>query len=506
MNVPERNETRIPPSLDPPPQQIQEMGMAAIQLMAKYFAELPSKPILTHTSSDAIREQLDQQLPVTGQEFDTLLMTIQDAIFPSSRHNGHPRFFGYIASPGTPATAIADLLASTLNPNVTSWRSAPGPTEVERLTIQWIKEIIGYDPEGEGIFVSGGSIANFCAIAAARRAKAPIHVTDVGAQALTQVMRIYISEEGHYSTRKAAGLLGIGRGNVREIKTNSHFQIDVQALRDAIEEDLVDGYLPICVVGTPGTVQLGSCDPLNEIADVAAEYNLWFHVDACYGGFAALAPSKRHLFQGIERADSVALDPHKWLFLPSDCSCILYRDPAQARATFGFDTDYVTIMADAPDEAFAFWDFGPELTRRFRALKTWMMLSHVGTKALGEAVENNCACARYLAELVNQADDFEMLAPVELSIFCFRYVPPALKLSYTPTERAVIDEELNGLNEQILKQLQKGGSSYLSNANVGGHFALRGCVVNFRTTYEDMAILLDDIRQVAHAIQEDSES
>mgnify|MGYP002713036037 CR=1 FL=1 len=502
MAYTENNQKNIPPSLDPSPEQIQENGQAAIQLIAEYFDKLPTVPILPDTSSDAIREKLDSQLPVGGQDFDTVLATVQDVIFPSSRHNGHPRFFGYVASPGTAATAIADLLASTLNPNVTSWRSAPGPTEVERLTIQWIKQIIGYVPEAEGLFVSGGSIANLCAVAAARHAKAPINVTKIGGQALNKVMRIYISEEGHHSISKAAGLLGIGRDNVVPVKTNQRFQIDVQALRAAIEEDLTAGYLPFCVVGTPGTVQLGTCDPLEAVADVAAKYNLWFHVDACYGGFAALAPSKRHLFAGIERADSVALDPHKWLYLPSDCSCILYRDPAQARATFGFETDYINVMAEAPDEAYAFWDFGPELTRRFRALKTWMMLSHVGTKALGEAIEENCACARHLAKLVAQSDDFEMLAPVELSIFCFRYLPPALKAKYAVAsldERAAIDDELNVLNEHILKRLQTGGSSYLSNAKIAGCFALRGCVVNFRTTREDMAVLLDDIRDVVHA-------
>ncbi len=245
-----------------------------------------------------------------------------------------------------------------------------------------------------------------------------------------------------------------------------------------------------------GTVSTGACDDLEAIADVAARYGLWLHVDANYGGFAALAPSKRHLFRGIERADSVGLDPHKWLYVPSDCGCILYRDPARARAVFGHEAEYIRVLANDADEAFAFWDYGPELSRRFRALKVWMMLSHVGTRDLGQAVEENCACAQYLAQLVEASSDFEMMAPVELSIFCFRYIPPTLKKAASP-------EAIDNLNERILTVLQKGGSSYLSNARLNGRFALRGCVLNFRTTKADIEILLNDVRQIGQSLTSD---
>jgi len=291
---------------------------------------------------------------------------------------------------------------------------------------------------------------------------------------------------------------------VRVVAVDERLRIDVRDLARAIEEDLARGYQPFCVVASPGTVGTGACDPLDAVADVAARHDLWFHVDACYGGFAALAPSKRKLFRGIERADSVALDPHKWLYVPSDCSCVLYRDPARARATFGHDADYIRVLAHhADDEAYAFWDYGPELTRRFRALKVWMMLAHVGTRALGEAIEGNCRCARRLAELVEASADCELLAPVELSIFCFRYVPPALKaelVGASPDRRAALDRALDALNERILADVQRGGSSYLSNATVGGRFALRGCVLNFRTTERDMEILLEDVRRAGRRL------
>jgi glutamate/tyrosine decarboxylase-like PLP-dependent enzyme len=236
------------------------------------------------------------------------------------------------------------------------------------------------------------------------------------------------------------------------------------------------------------------------MTEVARRFDLWMHVDASYGGFAALAPSARNLFDGMSEADSVALDPHKWLYLPVDCGCVLYRDAETARATFAHEAEYTRVMEREADEAFAFWDYGPELSRRFRALKVWMMLKGVGVRALGEAIENDLACARHLAALVQASEDFEMLAPVELSIFCFRYVPRKIKLalaSANEAERARFNDELDALNERLLVELQQDGSSYLSNARLNGRFCLRGCVMNYRTTLRDMEMLVDDLRRVA---------
>src|SRR5207237_697152 len=220
-------------------------------------------------------------------------------------------------------------------------------------------------------------------------------------------------------------------------------------------------------------------DSLAEVADLARQFDLWMHVDASYGGFAVLADPAKHLFAGLSQADSVALDPHKWLYLPIDCGCVLYRDPEAAHATFGYEAEYIRVLDQQTDEAFAFWDYGPELSRRFRALKVWMTLKGVGLRSLGWAIEKDLACARYVESLVKASEDFEMLAPVELSIFCFRYVPVALKRALKTgdeLERRRIDEELDGLNERLLIALQRDGSSYLSNVRLRGRFALRGCV------------------------------
>jgi glutamate/tyrosine decarboxylase-like PLP-dependent enzyme len=487
-------------SLDPSADEIRRWGSAAIEAMASYLDSIRDRRVYPITTARQIREKLDRALPDEGVDFDRLLETFNDVIVATSRHNGHPRMFGYVQAPGTAIAAIADLLASTLNANLTAWRSAPAAVEIERLTIDWIKQILGVEAHAAGLFVSGGSMANLAALAAARRAKAPEDLTSKGAQCLHQAMRVYISEETHHSVAKAAALLGLGRDNVRTVGVDERFKIRIGDLVAKITEDLEAGHLPFCVVANAGTVMTGAFDSLAQVSQVARRFNLWMHVDASYGGFAVLAHSARDLFDAMHEADSVALDPHKWLYLPVDCGCVLYRDAAAARATFAHEAEYTRVLEQEPDEAFAFWDYGPELSRRFRALKVWMMLKGVGLRALGAAIEKDLACARHLERLVRASEDFEMLAPVELSIFCFRHVPPRLKralASADEMERGRIDEQLDALNERLLIELQRDGSSYLSNARIGGRFSLRGCVMNYRTTLRDMEILLEDLRRVA---------
>ncbi|MFL6540675.1 MAG: pyridoxal phosphate-dependent decarboxylase family protein [Chthoniobacterales bacterium] len=468
--------------LDPSPEEIRRWGNAATAVMADYLGSIRDERVYPTTSSREIRDQLDPTLPRDGSNFDELLATFRDTIIPLTRQNGHPRMFGYVQSPGTVIAALADLLASMLNANLTAWRSAPSAVELERLTIDWIRQILGFAQGAGGLFVSGGSIANLSALATARHAKAK--------DSLGKPLRIYASTETHHSIAKAAALLGIGGESVRSIAVDNHFKLRIADLVAQISADRAAGDLPFFVVGNAGTVNTGACDPLSEIREVADRFGLWMHVDASYGGFAILADSAGARFAGIEQADSVALDPHKWLYLPVDCGCVIYRDPTAARATFAHDAEYTRVIGQEADEAFAFWDYGPELSRRFRALKVWMLLKGVGLDSLGEAIEKDLACARHLESLVRASDDFEMLAPVELSIFCFRHRPKHL------ANACDFDE----WNELLMLALQRDGSSYLSNVTINGRFALRGCVMNYRTTPRDMEILLDDLRRVAQSI------
>ncbi|HEY3439620.1 MAG TPA: pyridoxal-dependent decarboxylase [Paludibaculum sp.] len=474
--------------LSPGSAEIRRMCEEAAGFMTGYYDGLRARRVMPEVSSAELRGLIVEPLPRRGMEFDALLGVVRDVIVQYSRHNGHPRFFGYVASPGTAVGAVGEMLTATLNANVTSWRSSPAAAEIEHVTVNWLKEMLGYPESALGLFVSGGSMANFSALAAARSAKGPADVSQAGLCASGRRMRVYVSEEAHFSSRKAAGLLGIGEANVVLVGTDGQCRMDVDHLRRLVCVDEEAGYLPLCVVGSAGTVSTGAFDPLAEIGAIAEAHNLWFHVDAAYGGFAALAHSTRALFRGIEAADSVTLDPHKWAYLPTGVGCVLYRDAAWARKAFAHDADYTRVIGHERDESFAFWDYGPELSRRFRALGLWLLLKHVGAEALGAAIEQNMACARYVEELVRGSDDLEMLAPVGLSVFCFRYAPKGFA------------GDLDALNERVLVELQRDGSSYLSNARVGGRFALRGCVLNYRTTARDMEVMVEDVRRVGRVV------
>jgi glutamate/tyrosine decarboxylase-like PLP-dependent enzyme len=460
------------------PEQIRELGRAALDRIAAYYEGLPCRPILVPTTSDALRAALDEPLPQAGMDFGAILEALEATVFRYSRHNAHPRFFGYISSPGTPVNAIGSMLQSALNINVTCWRSGPAATEIEHVTVNWLKEMLGYPEDAVGLFTSGGSMANFTGIAAALAAKAPVNVTREGVAAIGAPMCLYVSEEGHFSVAKAAGMLGLGEAWVRRVRVDRQMHIDLADLDRLVAADRAAGRIPFCVVANAGTTATGAVDPLGEVSDYARAQGLWLHVDAAYGGFAALAPSARHLFDRIGEADSVALDPHKWLYLPVGCGCVLYKDPAAARAAFSHAADYTRAIGLERDEAFAFWDYGPELSRPFRALDLWLLIKFAGVGRLAEAIEQNIACARHFAGLVDASDDFEMLAPAELSVFCFRY-------------KHASDAD----HERILVNLQRAGSTYLSNATVHGRFALRGCVLNYRTTERDMEQVLDDVRR-----------
>ena len=493
--------TRTPTaSLEPSSDELRRWGETVLDLMVRYHQGLRDRRLAPSTTSREIRAGLDRQLPEEGAGLAATLQEFEERLLPFARHNGHPRMFGYVQSPGVAVATFADLLASMLNANLTAWRSAPGPVEIERLAVEWVRDMVGAHPAGDGIFVSGGSMANFSALAAARRMKAPIDLSRKGAHALPRAMRLYVSTQTHHSVAKAATLLGIGSDHVREVPVDGAHRMRVDALEAMIEEDRRSGHQPFCVAGTAGTVETGAIDPLDALAGVAERHGLWFHIDASYGGFAALTPAVRPKFSAFAKADSLALDPHKWMYLPVDCGCVLFRDPAAAPATFAHQAEYMRVMDSAPAEMFAFWDHGPELSRRFRALKVWMMLRAVGLGPLRAAVEKDLACAAALAGKVDASHDLERLAPVELSIVCFRHVPEPAKRAFessSGTGREAVERRLDAWNERLLVALQRDGSSYMSNASVGGRLALRACIMNHRTTLEDMDVLLADLRRLA---------
>src|SRR5687768_13400859 len=291
------------------------------------------------------------------------------------------------------------------------------------------------------------------------------------------------------SSSKAADILGLGRDQVHVVDCDNDQRLCVHSLSREIERDHAEGLRPCCVVASAGTVNTGVVDPLEDVGLVAEELNLWFHVDGAYGAPGVLDTRKKHLFRGLALADSVSLDPHKWLYVPVDAGCLLFRDPNPVKATFSTeDADYIKVHGHSDDEAFAYWDYGVELSRRFRALKVWLTLSYYGVRRIAQAVTNDISLAAYMGELVFGAEDLELLAPVELSICCFRCVPAGWNKS---------DPRLDQLNERIMSRVQTSGRAYLSNATVNGRFALRACITNFRTTKSDIELTLQAIRDAA---------
>jgi aromatic-L-amino-acid/L-tryptophan decarboxylase len=500
-----KNNTQSRPaeaSLDISQAEMHELSSRVTQLVTEYFSEVSTLPVFPETSGGKTIDEIGATLPLAGEPLERLLEDCR-TIIANSRHNGHPRFFGYVASPATAPGAFADLIASALNTNLTSWRSGPAATEIERTVITWLASLIGYgsdDRPAHGLLTSGGSMANMTALLMAHRAKAEPNLAAAGLWN-SAPMTVYASEQIHMSIPKAADILGIGRAQVRLIPCDDQFRINTGLLRETIAGDLKNGLKPFCVVGSAGTVNTGAVDPLNEIAAVAGEFNLWFHIDGAYGALATLDETKRPLFRGLDAADSISLDPHKWLYVPIDSGCLLFRDEARARAAFSFDgADYIKVHEQNEDEAFAFWNYGPELSRRFRALKIWLTLRYFGVERIARAISEDCALAAYLGEQVEAAADFELVAAPKLSICCFRYVPPELRTrlqSSNEAKRGEVDAELDQLNTQIMNAVQRGGRAYLSSATIRGLFALRACVTNFRTTRADIDETLEIIREAA---------
>jgi aromatic-L-amino-acid decarboxylase len=478
---------RTQSSLDVSDEALNKISSEATRLVCEYLKTISERPVRAENYAGKTLESIDVELSAEGVPLEQLIAECR-RVMDLSRHNGHPRFFGYVASPSTPIGAYADLIASALNANITCWRSGPAGTEIERMVVRWLGSLIGYDSDAKGLLTSGGSMANMIALLIASRRKSGTAIAQKGLWNSGPPMTLYASEEVHLSIAKAADILGFGRDQVRVIACDERQRMRVDLLRQRIEADLREGLRAFCVVASAGTVNTGAVDPLADIADVAREFDLWFHIDGAYGAPGVLDDRKKHLFAGLERADSVSLDPHKWLYVPVDAGCLLFRDDAAAKAAFNTeDADYIKTHGYTDEEAFAFWDYGIELSRRFRALKVWLTLQYYGSRRIAEAISGDISLAAYLGEIVDDAADFELLAPVELSICCFRYVP----------RRGLSDAELDRLNEGIMERVQKGGRAYLSNATVSGRFALRACITNFRTSKADIDEMVTAVREAA---------
>lgn len=443
------------------------------QLALDYLASIDQRPCIPNISGSVASGFFAGPLPEKGMG----LAALDDLpkVIAASRAQG-PRFFGYVLGSGEPVAASADLLASILNQNVTAWRSGPAAVSLEHLVVQWMAQAIGCG-EFRGSLTGGGSSANLMALAMAREARLPANE-----HGIREAGTVYTSEQAHMSTPKAVALLGIGRENLRIIPCDEAFRIRIDLLRRSIDDDIRGGKTPIAIVGSAGTVATGSIDPLEELAQVARETGAWFHIDGAYGALAAIA--RPEWFAAMDAADSISLDPHKWLYQPLDCGCLLFRDPSRARRAFSFTGDYARSLTEDQVEGFSFFDESIELSRRFRALKVWLSLRYHGLSSFRQQIQNDLDCANHLAYLLAENAEMELMAPVPLSAVCFRYVPRSMPLS---------DAQLDALNLRILQLVLRRGRVYFSNATIHDRFALRVCIVNHRTTLADVEEVISEV-------------
>ena len=457
-------------------EQFRELIERVASLARQYLDELDSRPTLPHTSAAETESLFHKSLPEIGLGM-AACDDLVEVIRLSRVQNG--RFFGYVLGSGEPVGAAADLLASALNQNVTAWRSGPAAATIERTVVEWIAGAIGC-PGFRGSLTGGGSPANLMGLAIAREAKMPVNESGFASADVT----VYASQEVHMSIPKAIALLGIGRRNLRLIATDENYRMIPGQLDEAIQRDVSKSRKPIVVVASAGTVNTGAIDPLTDIAAIAKKYGLWLHVDGAYGALAEIAqPGK---FAGLALADSISLDPHKWLYQPLDCGCLLYRDERAARVAFSHTGDYAKSLSADPIEGFAFFEESMELSRRFRALKLWLSLRFHGLGAFRAAIQKDLDFAKRLAEGIESTPSLELLAPVELSAVCFRCKGT--------------EADLNAYNAAVLKRILERGRIYLSNATLRGKFALRACLVNHRTTEADIDSVIPEVLAAAKEV------
>jgi len=474
----------------------------AVDMVTEYLRSIRSRPVFEPMQSAQRRRLLRLELPSSGRSPDAILDFFSEEIFAHPMGNGHPRFFGWVNSPPAPLGIVAELLSAAMNPSCAGGDHAA--TYLERAVVRWLAEVVGFplEPFGMGLLVSGGSMASLTCLAAARHYAANADGWSEREDGLQNRERpplvLYLSEEGHGCMRKAAELLGIGSKWVRVVPTNSQFQMDVSALSELVKKDRQTGYRPFCIAASAGTVNTGTIDPLHEIAAFCQEQNLWFHVDGAYGAFGVLDDSVAHLYRGLAEADSLALDPHKWLSAPVECGCVLVRDGRVLRDTFSLVPPYLRTEEGKGFGGLPwFSEYGFQQTRGFRALKLWMVLENAGRAGVQALVKKHNALAQCLSELIKEKSDLELLAPVTLSAVCFRYAPSALRAE---------EEKLSALNKGLMERVQARGETFVSGTTLRNRFALRACILHYDTTPDDLAALVRTIRDTGEQLLRAGES
>jgi glutamate/tyrosine decarboxylase-like PLP-dependent enzyme len=484
---------RVTP-LEMAPDDFRRVGHDLVDRIADFLGTLRERPLTAGETPAEVRNLLGRDtLPATGTAPAALLPETARLLFDHSLFNGHPRFMGYITSSAAPLGALAEMLAATVNPNVGGWELSPVASEIEAQTVRWVAELVGYPAGCGGLLVSGGNMANFGCFLAGRRAMLGEAARTEGIPRDGAALRVYSSAGTHTWIQKACDLFGLGTDAIRWIPTDAAQRMRPDLLRERIREDLARGDRPIMVVGTAGSVSTGAVDPIRELAVVCREHRLWFHVDGAYGAPAAVLPDAPDDLHALALADSLAVDPHKWLYAPIEAGCVLVREPHRLNEAFGYSPAYYRFDTEGEEPPINYHELGPQNSRGFRALKVWLGLRQAGREGYVRMIGDDCRLAAALHGHVAAHPELET-ATLSLSITTFRYVPRDLRGA------AAAEPYLNALNETLLARLKLGGELFVTNAVLDGRFLLRACIVNFRTTDADVAAIPAIVARAGRAV------
>jgi aromatic-L-amino-acid decarboxylase len=439
---------------------------------ADYLRDVEDFPVLSPAQPGSVRRALPDSPPRAGESIESVLADVDELLIPATTHWQSPGFMAYFASSGSGPGILGETVAAAFNVNAMLWRTAPAATELEQVTLDWLRQMVGLPEPLFGVINDTASSSTLYALAAAREAQTDLRIRELGMTGRPELprLRYYASAEAHSSVEKAGIALGLGRDGLRRIQVDERFRMDPVALRQAIHEDVAAGIRPIAVVATAGTTSTTSVDPTPAIAALCEQHGLWLHVDAAYGGAAAIAPELRWVLDGAERADSIVINPHKWLFTPIDCSVLWTRRPDVLRDAFSIVPEYLTTSDGSDQDAPNLMDYGTSLGRRMRALKLWMVIRHFGTEGLAQRIRAHCEYASMVARWVEGERDFELLAPAPLSVVCLRAHPPGLDDPGT----------LDTLNQRIVERINTAGHFFVSHTKLRGEYAIRVAFGNLR--------------------------
>jgi len=481
-------------------EEFRKYGHQVIDWIADYLAHPERYPVLAQVEPGAVRKKFPQAPPEEPECMDVILKDMEQYIVPGITHWNHPAFFAYFGISGSGPGILGELLSAAFNVNAMLWKTSPAATELEEVVLDWLRQLIGLPPSFMGVINDTASVSTLCALAAAREVATDFKTRGQGltGPGFGARLRLYTSEQAHSSVEKGAVVIGIGEEGVRKVPSDAEFKMDCRALRTAVREDLSSGYKPFCVVATVGTTSATSIDPVTEISQICEEHGLWLHVDAAYAGAAAIIPEMRWVLDGCERADSLVVNPHKWLFAPIDISALYCQKPEALCRTFQLVPEYLKTTEEGAVRNYM--DYGIQLGRRFRALKLWMIMRYFGRSGIVDRLREHIRIAKWFKEQVDLDPGFECLAPVPLSVVCFRANPWAKERRRRSGE---IEPYLRVLNERLLNEVNATGETFLSHTDLDQRYTLRLAIGNIRTTQEEVQRAWDLLKQ--HAARLDRE-